>query len=362
MSRSQQIILHLAGWAIFITLPILFFPGPKDVLILFQGSRGLIEIIRYALLIGYFYFNYHLLVPRYYFSKKYVHLVVITTAMYFLIVILPGIITPAGPMNQAQPMPMRELPTYGYNMNPPTAPDMNMPKPFDEPEILREISIRLGRQSLLFTLVFLFSLMLRITARLRETETARQKAEVAYLHAQINPHFLFNTLNSIYSLALQKADSTAHAVVMLSGMMRYVLTDTVHERVMLTKEIEYLNNYIQLQRLRLPTSVNLIVKIDQPKNGEQIAPMLIVPFIENAFKYGVNPEQPSEISIEIRLEYQLLFCTIKNEKVSAGNNDKTEVGIKNVHQRLQLLYPQKHTLDIKQSEHDFAVYLSIILN
>ncbi|KXK31328.1 MAG: signal transduction histidine kinase LytS [Bacteroidetes bacterium OLB12] len=203
--------------------------------------------------------------------------------------------------------------------------------------------------------------MLRINARLRETEAARQKAEVAYLHAQINPHFLFNTLNSIYSLALQKADATAQAVVKLSNMMRYVLTDTVHDYVLLTKEIEYLNNYIELQRLRLPESVNLVVKIDKPKNSERIAPMLLVPFIENAFKYGVNPEQQSEINIEIKLEYQVLFCQVKNQKVSMGNGDKTQVGVKNVQQRLQLLYPQKHTLEIKQSETEFAVYLSIIL-
>lgn len=144
-------------------------------------------------------------------------------------------------------------------------------------------------------------------------------------------------------------------------MMRYVLTDTVHDYVLLTKEIEYLNNYIELQRLRLPESVNLVVKIDKPKNSERIAPMLLVPFIENAFKYGVNPEQQSEINIEIKLEYQVLFCQVKNQKVSMGNGDKTQVGVKNVQQRLQLLYPQKHTLEIKQSETEFAVYLSIIL-
>jgi len=361
VNRIPQIILHLAGWAIFFTLPILFLPGPKDVLVLFTGSRGILELVRYALLIGYFYFNYHWLVPRYYFSKKYSQLVLLTAGMYFLIVMLPGIISPSTPAFPAPTSTQRELPPPTLRPEP-GSPGMDMqPQPFQESIILREITIRLGRQSLLFTLVFLFSLMLRINARLRETEAARQKAEVAYLHAQINPHFLFNTLNSIYSLALQKADATAQAVVKLSNMMRYVLTDTVHDYVLLTKEIEYLNNYIELQRLRLPESVNLVVKIDKPKNSERIAPMLLVPFIENAFKYGVNPEQQSEINIEIKLEYQVLFCQVKNQKVSMGNGDKTQVGVKNVQQRLQLLYPQKHTLEIKQSETEFAVYLSIIL-
>ncbi|MBN8650908.1 MAG: histidine kinase [Cytophagales bacterium] len=356
MNRIQQIILHLAGWAIFITLPILFFPGPKDILVLFGGPKGLIEFFRYSFLIGYFYLNYHVLAPRYYFNKKFWQLTLVTLGIYFLIIILPAWIVP----DKGFPRP--DTMDEGFTPTNKPATDMGPhPAPFQEPEILREITFRLGRHSLLFTLVFLFSLMLRINNQLRHAEAARQKAELAYLHAQINPHFLFNTLNSIYSLALQKADSTAQAVVKLSNMMRYVLTEAVHDKVSLTNELAYLNNYIELQRLRLSDSVTLTVNIDTPRNGEQIAPMLIVPFIENAFKYGVNPEQQSEITILIKLEYMALFCEIKNKKVSLGNGDKTQMGIENVRQRLQLVYPQKHTLDIKQSEHDFAVYLSIIL-
>lgn len=357
MNRIQQIILHLAGWAIFVTLPILFFPGPKDILVLFGGPKGLIEFFRYALLIGYFYLNYHLLAPRYYFNKRFWQLTLVTLGIYFLIIILPAWTVPAN-IDFPRPAPMGE----DFTRTDQPVPDVGpRPTPFQEPEILREITFRLGRHSLLFTLVFLFSLMLRINNQLRQTEAARQKAELAYLHAQINPHFLFNTLNSIYSLALQKADSTAQAVVKLSNMMRYVLTEAVHDKVSLTNELTYLNNYIELQRLRLSDSVTLTVNIDSPGNSERIAPMLIVPFIENAFKYGVNPEQQSEINIQIKLEYQVLFCEIKNKKVSLGNGDKTQMGIENVRQRLHLLYPQKHTLDIKQSNEDFHVYLSIIL-
>ncbi|MBX2897127.1 MAG: sensor histidine kinase [Cyclobacteriaceae bacterium] len=355
MSRIPQIVLHLAGWAIFITLPILFFPGPKaDVLFFFKGAGGLNTLTRDAFLIGYFYLNYHWLTVRFFFTKKYWRFTIITIGVFLFIAFTTEAVAPD------EGFPMQKVNTLPDEKPGAQTPLVN-PRVMPPPPMSKGLGFRAGRHALPFTLVFMFSLMLRINARLRETETARQKAEVAYLHAQINPHFLFNTLNSIYSLALQKADATAQAVVKLSNMMRYVLTDTVHERVSLAKELEYLNNYVELQRLRLPASVSLTVKMDSPQHDERIAPMLIIPFIENAFKYGVNPEQPSHISIEIKLEFQLLFCIISNQKVSSGNGNKTEVGIKNVQHRLQMLYPQKHTLALKQSEHEFAVYLSIIL-
>ncbi len=263
MNRFQQIILHLAGWAIFITLPILLFPGPKDILALFSGSRSIILIMLNVFLISYFYLNYHLIVPKYYFNKQYGKLTLVTLSIYVLIVVLPGLIIPYGPapdMMNTPPLQER-MPPPGFMQN--HAPDMKPPgNTMQKPELLREFTFRLGRQSLFFMLVFLFSLMLRINNRLRETDAAHQKAEIAYLHAQINPHFLFNTLNSIYSLALQKADATAQAVVKLSNMMRYVITDAVHDKVSLFKELTYLNNYIELQRMRLPASVALQVNIN----------------------------------------------------------------------------------------------------
>ncbi|MBN8578581.1 MAG: sensor histidine kinase [Cytophagales bacterium] len=357
MNRLQQIILHLAGWAIFITLPIILFPGPRDMSGFLNGPAAVSILVGYGLLIIYFYLNYHWLTPRYYFNKKYWRLGLITVGIYLVIAIIPNQFAP----NQGLPLrtvPM-QAPPANFGAGPEAGLRPAMPPP--EPSLLREISFRFGRPAVPFALVLLFSLILRINDRLRQAEAARQKAEIAYLHAQINPHFLFNTLNSIYALALQKAESTAPAVVKLSNMMRYVLTEAIHDKVILAKELNYLKDYIELQRLRLPESVTLSVTIDTPKNGEQIAPMLMVPFIENAFKYGVNPEHRSEISIRITLEYHVIFFEIKNQKVSAGPGGNTQVGIKNACQRLQLLYPQKHTLEIKQSETEFSVYLSILL-
>ena len=130
--------------------------------------------------------------------------------------------------------------------------------------------------------------MLKINSRLKLAEKEKVNAELSYLKAQINPHFLFNTLNSIYSLAIEKSDYTATAVVKLSSMMRYVITDASHKFVPLEKEINYISNYIELQKLRIDSSIKLMYTVTGDISDKKIAPLVLISFIENAFKYGVN--------------------------------------------------------------------------
>jgi LytS/YehU family sensor histidine kinase len=192
----------------------------------------------------------------------------------------------------------------------------------------------------------------------KQTQKEKLDAELLYLKAQINPHFLFNTLNSIYSLAIVKSDMTASAIVKLSGMMRYVLSEAHLETVSLQKETAYISDYIELQKLRLTESANLHFILTGYNTGKQIAPLLLIPFIENAFKFGVNPEKKSEISIHIDIEESHLFLFVKNDKV----NDSAEhngLGIANTQSRLQLLYPGKHELNITDTENQFSVSLKI---
>lgn len=186
-------------------------------------------------------------------------------------------------------------------------------------------------------------------------------AELSYLKAQINPHFLFNTLNSIYSLALQKSDDAANAVVKLSGMMRYVLTESQRESVSLEKEINYIKDYVELQKLRLGNAVRLDFNISGNAAQKQIAPLLLIPFIENAFKHGVNAEENSEIEIEINVTESAVNLFVKNNKVNVDNTTdvKTGLGVENTKNRLILLYPDKHHLTIDDNPLSFAVSLSI---
>jgi len=215
-----------------------------------------------------------------------------------------------------------------------------------------------------FFMVLILSAMIRINNRLRQSEKEKVNAELSYLKAQINPHFLFNTLNSIYSSAIEEnADNTATAVVKLSGMMRYVISETHHNFVSLEKEINYITDYIELQKIRLGNTANLQYKVTGSTAGKKIAPLILISFIENAFKHGVNPEEKSGITIDIEIKDGYLQMMVSNAKVKTvnGNSFKSNIGLENTRGRLQLLYPSKHDLEIKEDEKEFIVLLKINL-
>lgn len=212
-----------------------------------------------------------------------------------------------------------------------------------------------------FLLVFTFSLLLRTSLRLKQAEKEKSNAELSYLKSQINPHFLFNTLNSIYSLAINKSDETATAVVRLSGMMRYVTSESNQHLVSLEKEINYLTNYIELQKLRLEDTVKIAFKLNGSTDGKQIAPLILITFIENAFKHGVNPEENSLIEISVMINTTGIQLLVYNNKVCQSHDvgQHSGLGIKNASARLQLLYPGKHLLVIDDNSKYFSVDLKI---
>jgi sensor histidine kinase YesM len=195
----------------------------------------------------------------------------------------------------------------------------------------------------------------------KRTRKEKLQAELSYLKAQINPHFLFNTLNSIYALAIDKSDHTATAVVKLSGMMRYVLSEAHRDLVSLQKELEYISGYIELQRLRLDDSVQLHFAITGEVRDLRIAPLILIPFVENAFKYGVNPEEDSNISIGIDITGDELHLSVLNHKVTVQPAEESGLGISNTRHRLSLLYPGQHDLHISDTPESFFVSLNMKL-
>jgi len=213
-----------------------------------------------------------------------------------------------------------------------------------------------------FMLVFSLSFFLRINQRLSYIQSEKLKTEVSYLRAQINPHFLFNTLNSLYALALEKSDSAPEAILRLSSMMRYVVTESGRDRVALENEINYLKNYISLQRLRMDDSTLLTFTTSGRMTGKHISPLLLIPFIENAFKYGLNPEEDSAISIHINVSDTVLEMKVTNNKViiNLPPEEQSGHGLNNTRQRLVYLYPEKHKLTIFDTAQHFDVQL--ILN
>lgn len=192
--------------------------------------------------------------------------------------------------------------------------------------------------------------------------------QLKYLKAQINPHFLFNTLNMAYASATKSNDGvTADIIEKLSGLMRYVLYESNEEAVYLKNEIDYIDNSVklQLQRLSPELAKQVSYKVEGDWQDKKIAPMIFIPFIENVFKHGIILSRKSELSISIRLVNTVLILETRNFKSYLSNateNSKSGIGLNNARERLQLLYPDQHTLEIDDTGSVFHVKLEIQIN
>ncbi|UEG51367.1 sensor histidine kinase [Mucilaginibacter daejeonensis] len=199
----------------------------------------------------------------------------------------------------------------------------------------------------------------------QENKTLREekmKAELSFLKSQINPHFLYNTLNYFYSLAYPVSEQLGHAVIQLSHLMRYMLTDASGSDVPLQKEIEYIENYITLYRMLFEERFFVKLQVEGKVDLGQIVPLILIGFVENAFKHGVvnDPNHPVIITLKIK-DGQLLFRVI-NQISTAQKDHSTGIGLSNIKRRLDLIYPNaRHQLDIKTSQQFFEVNLSILL-
>lgn len=194
-------------------------------------------------------------------------------------------------------------------------------------------------------------------------ENEKMVSELALLKSQINPHSLFNNLNSIYSLAIRKSDDAPKAIVKLSEMMRYMLYDSNAPKISLSKEVDHLYNYIDLQKLRINrhTTINFQTKGDI--ETKMIEPMLLEPFVENAFKHGDVFKETSRIDIRLEVtDDQLLFYVANT--VSQGDHVKDKhsgIGLNNIKKRLSMLYPHRHQLEIHQDIDNFSILLQLDL-
>lgn len=202
--------------------------------------------------------------------------------------------------------------------------------------------------------------------RQRELEQEKLRAELKALKHQINPHFLFNVLNSLYGLAFQNEDEpTAEGIAKLSQLMRYMLYESNDTETSLEKELEYLDNYISLQQLRL--NVNTVVKIDihGPVVGTSIAPMVLIPFVENAFKFGISTAHESFVHIFLSVDEQELVFWVENRihevNTPEGLDEVGGIGLANLRKRLELVYPGRYLLHTGPEGPIYRAKLTIIL-
>ncbi|MBO9611145.1 MAG: sensor histidine kinase [Dyadobacter sp.] len=192
--------------------------------------------------------------------------------------------------------------------------------------------------------------------RARELENAHLKTELAFLRAQINPHFLFNTLNSLYALAIKRSDHTAPAIMQLSGLMRYHLDGNEERPRSLRRELEVLGNYIDLQKLRLPRGFALDFTVSGSTDGPQIPPLLLLPLVENAFKHGAD-----FITISVMIRDQKLTLSTQNGVNKYLSVPPSGIGLVNLRKRLDYLFPGKSSLRVQRTNGRFDALLEIPL-
>ena len=205
-------------------------------------------------------------------------------------------------------------------------------------------------------------------ARQKTVENERLTAELNFLKAQINPHFLFNTLNNLYYLAYTQSSNTTEIIAKLSQMMRYMIYDSNYPLVPLTKEIEYMENYISLERLRLNEQIPIRMTVEGGNPHDfLIAPLIFITFLENAFKHGVSNNHPKAwVNVDIQLNGRECTYRVENSKIPFAKNPEAEqksgIGLQNVKRRLELSYPGKHSLTVENLEERYFVQLKIQLS
>jgi sensor histidine kinase YesM len=334
-SRYAVPLIHLFAWLALFLVPLIFMDSERGrERFMFMG--WFIQL----LMAGYFYFNYAWLIPRYFLKRR--------LLPYFLLLISGFLII--GGMNIGFSYLMYDFISFRHPFN--------------------------GWRAFSFVIypaivAYGLSAAIRLTAewfrneqQKKAMEAEKLQSELAFLKSQINPHFLFNTLNNICSLARKKSDETENAIIMLSGIMRYMLHDSRDERVNLGMEVEYLKNFITLQRIRLPENVRIDLDVQGDPESVTIEPLLLIPFVENAFKHGATTLVPTTIHIRLTITGNRLIFIVTNGifhqpgEVEPGSG----IGLKNIRRRLELLYPGRHSLEVKNDGSLYTTRLELIFD
>ncbi len=201
------------------------------------------------------------------------------------------------------------------------------------------------------------------TKKLTELQKEKAEIELVALKAQVNPHFLFNSLNVLYSLVLKKSDESPDAIIKLSDILRYVIYESGKDFVYLSEEVKLINDYLGLQQFRIDTNSKVEFRTEVKENNLKIAPMLFLPLVENSFKHGIKADtEQTYVDIYLKADqHEILFEIENNKRISeASEKDKhTGIGLSNIKNRLNLLYPDKHLLEINESDSFFHIKLII---
>ena len=339
--RLIRILTHVAAWAVVLSLPYLLdshhgepHHGHPDVIL-----RGFfyLNFVTSLLWIGPFYLNAYLLTPRFFYQRRYLVFAAILVLVFGVILMIHMVL-------------------FRYVF------------------FLPHFSLKGATGFLLpaFLLTVAVSMTFRFVADksvadhlAQERQEENLKTELSFLRSQINPHFIFNILNNLVALEQMKSPELGPTILKLSSLMQYMLYDTDEEQVPLNKEVEYLQSYIDLQRQRFGTKVPINVSLDPAPGFYEIEPMLLIPFVENAFKHGVGMIDKPCIQISLEVRDRVLYFSVRNRYNPASSEIKDKssgIGLGNVKRRLNLLYGDQHMLGVARDEGWFIVTLRLNLH
>lgn len=350
--KNIPVLLHISAWVLMGM--ILFLIAPLSWKVNLPYQFWIRQGILLLLLVSVFYINMHYLVPRYLFKKGQIWAFLgIGLGLAFLLMLAIQRIEIA-----------MHLPQLMHRAFKPDVPYVPKGRSF--------------AMDIFTFLVVLLSLGISTSVAAvqkwqldeslrRQLEEERVNSELSYLKAQINPHFFFNTLNNIYALTGIDTERARMALHTLSRMMRYVLYETEKNRTLLSREIDFIKDFVVLMKQRISEKVQVDLHIQENFSDQFIAPMLLLPFIENCFKHGISSRQPSTIRISLTLENHLLHLKTVNKIIPSSKNSieapGSGIGLSNTQRRLDLLYAGRYELitDDQNAENEYRVDLKIDL-
>lgn len=339
-SKALRIITHIAVWAVVLALPYLLdshhgMEHHRDEAL--YRSFFFLNSITNFLWIGVFYLNANLLAPRFFAHRRYLPyaltlILVFGTVMAIHFLLFESIIPL--PHFSIQGSTAFLLPAFGLTIAISTT--------------VRVVQDRMETDKLA-----------------KERQAENLKTELSFLRSQINPHFIFNILNNLVALEQLKSPELGPTIMKLSHLMQYMLYETDEERVSLVKEVEYLQSYIDLQRQRFGNKVPVTVNFDPSPGLFEIEPMLLIPFVENAFKHGVGIIENPAIEIRLEVREGILYFMVRNRFNEASSETKDKgsgIGLGNVRRRLNLLYRNQQILHVSKDDGWFTVFLELNLH
>jgi len=371
-NNRKELLLYAVIWGILLVAPILStylhaLNNPSDTT--FPWDELTEVWLQYLFFFVAFAIHNFLLAPLIVYKRRRALYLSCSAALLIVFAIVQCANRPAvGPKDHRPPV--EQFDGHGFRPEPPERPMHDIEA--DSPRHEHHPPVFIGQHDIVAVIIFLLMIGLNLgvkyyfrhrrdTERLADLKRQNLEQQLEYLKYQINPHFLMNTLNNIHALVDIDPEQAKETIVELSKIMRFVLYEGSKQKVPLRQELVFLDNYIQLMRMRVTDQVDVSVDIPQAIPDREIPPLMLITFVENAFKHGVSYQQHSFIDISISIEGNHLHFCCQNSKVPQGEDHHGGVGLQNVRRRLQLIYGNNYRLGIRNEADTYIVNLELPL-